>query len=507
MNKAVLYARVSSKEQEKEGFSIPAQQRLLQDYAKKHNFNVIEEFIDVETAKKAGRENFSKMVKFLQKNKDVKTILVEKTDRLYRNLFDYATLEDLNVEAHLVKEGEIVSKDSNSHIKFIHGIKVLMAKNYIDNLSEESKKGMLEKAEQGIYPSRAPIGYLNVTGQDGKKVIQIDPQTAPYIKRLFEMYATGNYSLETARKQIIDEGFKYGNGTTPLYKSMVEKILKNEFYTGVFTWKGKLYENVQHEQLISRDLFAKVQKALRSPTKSKSRKGEFPYTNLIKCGLCGCYLTAEIKKNKYIYYHCSGTKGNCHQPYIRQEELEEKLAEPLRMLKISNEQANEIMQALKDIHKLKVEYHNNTMEDITKQVKKLQKRIDSIYIDKIEGNVSEEYWKEKTNLWQNEKNELLIKLSEHNAADESYLNNASVILELAKNAYSLFISATSTDKRKIVNLLYSNFLYIDGKLRVSINSPFNELISSKTIKTASNPDYKKETDVSPVSLSNKWLPR
>src|SRR5439155_22967626 len=89
-------------------------------------------------------------------------VLVEKTDRLYRNLKDWVTLDDLDLEIHFVKENVILSRDSRSSEKFIHGIKVLMAKNYIDNLSEETKKGMLEKAEQGIYPTVAPLGYRNI---------------------------------------------------------------------------------------------------------------------------------------------------------------------------------------------------------------------------------------------------------------------------------------------------------------------------------------------------------
>ena len=82
---ALLYARVSSSEQEASGFSIPAQQKLLHEYAEKHRFVVIQTFIDVETAKAAGRKQFGEMVKFLQRHKNVKVVLVEKTDRLYRN--------------------------------------------------------------------------------------------------------------------------------------------------------------------------------------------------------------------------------------------------------------------------------------------------------------------------------------------------------------------------------------------------------------------------------------
>src|SRR5207245_10910488 len=150
----------------------------------------VREFSDVETAKRAGRTGFGQMVEYLRKNRSCRVLLVEKTDRLYRNFRDYVTLDELDVQIHFVKENGILSRDSRSSEKFIHGIKVLMAKNYIDNLSEETRKGMLEKAQQGIWPSFAPLGYRNVIGSDGKKIIELDPVLAPVVARVFEQYAT-----------------------------------------------------------------------------------------------------------------------------------------------------------------------------------------------------------------------------------------------------------------------------------------------------------------------------
>ena len=161
MKPAILYARVSSKDQEREGYSIPAQLKMLREYARENDFTIVREFVDVETAKMAGRKNFGEMVHFLEKTPDCRTIIAEKTDRLYRNLRDCLTLEDLNIEIHLPKEGQIISKYAKSQEKLIHGIHVVLARNYIENLREEVKKGMREKAEQGIYPSRPPFGYRN----------------------------------------------------------------------------------------------------------------------------------------------------------------------------------------------------------------------------------------------------------------------------------------------------------------------------------------------------------
>ena len=105
-------------------------------------------------------------------------------------------VDELNVEVHLPKEGVVLLRGARSSVKFMHGIEVLMAKNYIDNLSEEARKGMLEKAEQGIWPSYAPLGYRNITGMNGKKLAEPDPVLAPIIARLFEWYAADTMSLK-----------------------------------------------------------------------------------------------------------------------------------------------------------------------------------------------------------------------------------------------------------------------------------------------------------------------
>jgi site-specific DNA recombinase len=140
MRNAVIYARVSSKDQEREGYSIPAQLKLLREYAQRNELDIVKEFIDVETAKRTGRKQFGAMMQFLSRNSSCRVVIVEKTDRLYRNFRDCVTLEELDVEIHLPKESQVISKNSKSQAKLVHGIQLVIARNYIENLREEVKK-------------------------------------------------------------------------------------------------------------------------------------------------------------------------------------------------------------------------------------------------------------------------------------------------------------------------------------------------------------------------------
>jgi DNA invertase Pin-like site-specific DNA recombinase len=175
--------------------------KLLKEYAAAQGFVVAHEYVDVETAKQTGHAAFGAMIAYLKTHPAVRVMLVEKTDRLYRNLKDWVTVDGLEIEIHFPKESVVLSRDSRSSEKFMHGIKVLMEKNYIDNLSEEARKGMQEKAEQGIWPTKTPLGYRNITGPDGKKIVATDPAVAPLITRLFETYATGTLSLKDAARE------------------------------------------------------------------------------------------------------------------------------------------------------------------------------------------------------------------------------------------------------------------------------------------------------------------
>src|SRR5258708_38799630 len=384
--KAVLYARVSSAEQEREGFSIPAQQRLLHEYAGKNDFHIVQEFVDVETAKQAGRTNFNQMLAYLAEMPSVTVVLVEKTDRLYRNFRDYVTIDDLDLEIHLVKEGEVLSRDSRSHQKFIHGIKVLMAKNYIDNLSEETRKGMAEKAESGVFPHRAPVGYRNDTET---RTIVVDSHRADYVRQLFEAYATGRYSIEDLHQRCVRDGFNLpGSKARTIPRSKVEYLLKNPFYTGQFRWKKRLYAGT-HEPIVSRELYDRVQETFASHgrDRGKYRVHEFAFGGLLSCGECGYTLTAQCQKGRYVYYKCTNYGKTCSQGYYREELLAEQFLDLVKAIQLRPAVVAWANEVLKQSLEEETEYHNKAVARLHGELEQLKRRMNQAYLDKLDRRI------------------------------------------------------------------------------------------------------------------------
>ncbi len=491
--RAVIYARVSSKDQEREGFSIPAQQRLLRSYAESNNLHVVHEYIDVETAKRTGRTNFAKMLTWLQRNRATcRVILVEKTDRLYRNLKDWVTIDELDLEIHLVKEGVVLSDDSRSTEKFMHGIRVLMAKNYIDNLSEEARKGQKEKARQGIWPSSAPLGYRNTVREDGKKVVEPDPEKAPIVQKAFEWAASGDYSMAVLTRKLRGAGLTSRRSKRPIHKSVVHHMLRNPFYMGEFDWAGERYQGI-HVPLVSRETWKRVQDALDSryqKQRDTARADEFAFVGLVTCGHCGCTLTAEIKKERYIYYHCTGFKGKCPEPYVREEVLEEHFTRALRAIALDEEVVDWLIEALRSSQEDQARFHREAIERLEAECARLQRRLDAMYVDKLDGLIDTATYKRNAEAWREELRRHRRSIARHEDAHRNYTEEGIRLLDLARRASDLFEKQPPQEKRRLLHYVLSNSSWANGKLEVEYRKPFDLLAEWRSTGDSDPPSGK-----------------
>jgi hypothetical protein len=398
-------------------------------------------------------------------------------DGSYRNLRDWVTIDELDVEVHFVKQGSVISRESRSSEKFVHGIQVLMAKNYVDNLSEETRKGMLEKAEQGIWPSFAPLGYLNVDGPHGKRTIIPDPAVAPIIRNLFEWYATGEYSLAEVTKMATAAGMVFRKSGKPVPKATVANILHNRIYTGDFDFDGKMYRG-RYEAIITGELWQTVKDVFerRQGRSRQMRKHDFAFSGMITCGQCGCSLVGEIKKGRYVYYHCS-----CAKRYVREEVLEAEFTKAIRQLVFTTEFLEDAKVALHQSRAKETHEREEAVARLRAEQTKLERRIEAIYEDKLDGTIDEAFYRRKTDECRAEQAKLAEEIARHRQAAESDVVD---VADLAARAAELFERQPAREKRKLLRFVVGECKWTAGKLTYRWRVPFEGVAGGEEAKAA-----------------------
>ncbi len=492
MTKAVLFARVSSREQQETGYSLSSQEKLLREYANKKDFRVAKKFSISESAGgKNQRATFNGMMSYVKEN-NIKIIICEKVDRLTRNFKDAVMIDDWlekdrERQVHLVKDSLILHKDSRSQEKLNWGIRILFAKNYIDNLSEEVKKGQKEKIAQGWLPTKPPLGYKTI-GEKGHKIHILDEEKAPLVRKMFEFYASGEYSLKRLVEKMYQEGLRTPNGNG-LVKSRLHQLLTDPFYFGKIRWNDEIYEGKQ-EALISKELFDKVQTLLKSKTTPKYRKHFYLFKGLVRCAECGGLTTWEKQKG-HIYGHCNHYRNCSQQTWSKEPEVEKQLLGGFKNLQIKNPRlANWILKALKESHKDEIKYHSSALDELQRKQDQIQKRLDKLYDDRLDEKISEDFYEKKFKQYTEEKENTIQNIQKHSRASNKYLELGVNIYELSQKAKEIYLKAKQDEKRQLISLVFSKLSLDEGKLSYGYSKAFQLLSeavkatnSSKLVKT------------------------
>lgn len=472
--KAVGYRRVSSDEQ-KDKYSLPAQAEQQEKYAAEKDFELVRCWSVSESAKEPGRKGFNEMLSFAKKHK-INHILFKKADRSARNETDAATIIRLarttDMSFHFIEEGMTLNKNSKNHEFSIYMINCVMAALMPRDLSNNVTIAFEKKAKMGHYPMVAPYGYVNFRKNKGEMSrLLIDKEKAPFVKRMYELYASGLYSYRSLAKKMSEEGFRM-SASVKCNKKNVEMILNNPIYKGDFVFKDVYYKG-KHEPIVSKELFQEVQKVIRSQTSTRANKRQFLFAGLFKCSHCGCALVGELHKGKYIYYHCTGNKGGeCKRKYIPEHKLEEALLVILDDLKMSDETAKIVLNAIKNELKSNTEYSQSQAKEIKKQIETLQKRLSKLLDLYTDGEIDKNAYNMKSKQWQFELDELIINQSKINQSYVNYIERARDVFELCKNASQWYLEQSIEKKRELLKLLHSNFLFDGESPHFELNSVF-----------------------------------
>ena len=479
--KAVVLARVSTKEQEETGHSLPAQIESLRRYADKKSFEIVKEFCFSESAGPKIRRKFEEVLEYIREN-NIRVLLCENVDRATRNFKDAVDLDEMrkneDLEIHFVKDGFFINKDATGNQMFMWEAKVFLAKQYLNRLSDDVKRSIWAKFDNHEWAGKAPRGYRNFTNLDGKQDIEPDEHDAPLIVKMFETYATGNSSHKQLRKMMFDYGLKSANGKM-LSVSMVANILQNPFYYGVMVYGGKTNTH-KYTPLISKDLYDKCQEVRLSYNKKPFQYSAKPFIfrGLVKCAKCGCTISPEIKKGKFIYYSCTNYRKECERVYVPEKELLKPVYEVLQGLEMPDERVQEITEGLRSLGQSEANFHKFHITNLKKEYDLIEDRISKMYDDRLDGRITDEMYDRKLKEYKERQSAILTEMHIHSDADEEFYLTANMVLKLAQRALQIFKSSEVHEKRQFLNFLLQN-CQLEGKnLTFSMRYPFDRILAT-----------------------------
>ena len=405
----VIWARVSSREQ-REGYSIDAQLRAMRDKAAREGWTVAKEFVVAESAKRgAERVAFNEMFDWVKRNArklGINAVLSHKLDRVCRNMRDAVRMQELEDRCgvKLAFVDNQFGPGAAGQLSF--NVMAAVAQYYSDNLRTEVLKGKDEKVLQGWLPCGAPYGYENSDDRD--EPIKPHPEKSKAVGRIFELYATGNFTFVSLADQLDAEGFVYQKSQRKFVRTALSYILNNRFYLGELIWHGKTYPG-RHKPLVEHHVFKACQDVLSGKNRRTNGLSDAPLAgSLFRCAYCGQSITSELIRRKlrrggvrvHQYYRCANNNPGEAHPTVRWrgEQLEAAVIKELEALQFGDPELTEwfrtaLTQAVQDAESH--DRHQRTL--LLRRRTELENMQDRLLNAYIAGDIDNETFQRKTN--------------------------------------------------------------------------------------------------------------
>jgi site-specific DNA recombinase len=366
---------------------------------------------------------------------------------------------------------------NNSNDKFLMQLEFGMAKKYVDDLSDNVKRGNRTKLEKGWLPGLPPLGYLN---EPRERTIVRDPERFDLIRMMWDMLLRRTpirSILETVNNTFGLRTRKYNKwGGKPLSQSTVYEILTNPFYYGLIRRREGTYVG-KHDPMITEEEYWKAQEILGRKGKARPKTHQFAFTGLMRCGECGCGITAENKVNRYgsryVYYHCTKKKvgSPCSQGSMRVEMLEQQITELLEGISVPEKLVQIALNSLAEKVVEEAESANAKKDSVAKGLAHAERKLSSLNQMRIRELIDdEEYVKEKNRLLE-EKRVLEKSLTDDINLKNQATSRANEVFIFARDVKKRFESGSIQDKKEILAKIGSNLLLRDKKLKIELEKP------------------------------------
>lgn len=361
-----------------------------------------------------------------------------------------------------------------------------MAQFYSSNLAEETLKGLKEKFSRGEWPVTAPIGYKNVRNEKGHAYVVEDKDISYFIKQMFKLYATGQYSLGSLSEEMGYRGLMTKNRKL-FSPERIKRILQNRFYIGKMRMWNQEVKGI-HKPIVDESLFNQVQNILseRKVTQDKWQKRDFLLRGLVYCQNCKRRLTAEVHA-RGDYYRCqSSINHKCSEPYIPIKPLESqieklyRLMEPptklLKLIKVEIEEVQKSFQAKSSNEIL------NLKRKISENGAKMDALIDNLATRTITPEVYKKYSQKYEKEIRNARNRLAI-LEKDYSSNFDFIDKCMILASSLSHLHKIF---SFRQKKNLARAIFKRIWVKDKAIKkIELNPPFDFLFKDRYKKIKS----------------------
>lgn len=505
MNTCFIYCRKSSEDKDRQILSLDDQERTCRELAKDKGFVVIGIYKESKSAKRPDkRPEFKAMVERVGKG-EATHILCWKADRLCRNAKEGGTLIDhVDYNGMLIVTPTMDYDRNNSTFLFIE---FGMATKFSKDLSDNVKRGMNTKVQNGWRPGSAPLGYLNdPIRPKGQKEVSPDPDKFNLCRSWWEIMLSGNETVQSSLEKITALGLKSKRTGRPVSRTEAFRFFRNVFYAGLFDYSGERF-NGKHTPMVTLDEFYRVQDIINGRAKIHQFTNDFYFMKTLRCGECGSAITCDRKVKKYkngtsqtfIYARCVKKKGPCSQQYLNAIEVQKQVDAFINSLEIKPTFVTWVRKNLRRRNEREFEFERGQKSKLTKRLDAILVEKKNLYGMKIEGLIGEEEF-------QKEKSRLLVEEKQtKNSIDSDGLAHWTSVMEevlsFLANAMKIFQSYDTEAKRMVLRILGSNLELKDRIVRINAKNAF--IYIKETEKTVTKKNEWLEPENSPTDRSKQ----
>jgi len=475
---AVILARVSSKEQE-EGLSLDAQKERLIEYAKRRGMDVVEIFTLTESSTVRNRRKFQKVVQYLRRATASTALIADAVDRVQRTFSEIGLLDDLrkkkNIELHFYRENLVINNESTSQDIMRWEFAVLAAHSYVLALSENVKRSIGHKIRNGEISGHAPLGYMNVRTADGKSDIIIDSERAPYIKRIFEIYAKGNITPTVLAKMARGWGLTTRYTSKTITKNKILYILANRFYYGEYERDGTIYQ-LRYEPLISKELWESCEDIRLGRRRKRVHTGQLPfiYRGILRCANSGRLCTASIAKGRYTYLQARRPDGTIL--YVPEDDVNKQVANILDTLRRPPEYLSAAREILKGSKQSETQWREGELRRLNNELAKINERTDKLLNLLLDQRIDDATYNAKLELLRRDRATAENAIAGHKAGDENFNQTIVNLLLVAMGAGDIFLKSSNIQLRStLLKLVFRTLELNELSVGYSLNFPFDKL--------------------------------